>query len=182
MSFFDKIKNAVNAEKPADGKAFVFDTIPTSLEEFKARPEADLKDPDGVVALAVIAFNIYPVNEELSLAMLNFLKGPSPLSNQDKALIKEQLRGKDYLPRSYFVGATPDNNYEPSEPCTVVVRESAHSRDAEGYYTAYIRSGGADNDRPMTVRLKPSTGEWFLFNHVGFLPGIRVPANQNPWA
>ncbi len=182
MSFFDKLKSAVGAEKPADGKTYVFDSIPASLEELKARPEADLKDPDGVVALAVIAFNIYPVNADLSIAMLDFLKGPAPLSNMEKSFIKEQLRDKDYLPRSYFNGATPANNYEPAEPLSVTVRESAHSRDVEGYYTAYIRSGGADNDRPMTVRLKPSTGEWFLSNHVGFLPGIRVPADQNPWA
>lgn len=181
MSFLDKLKSAVGVEKPADGKAFVFESIPTTLDEFKARPEASRKDEDGVIALTVAAFNIYPVNPDLSLAMLNYLR-VEPLSNQDKALIKEQLGDKDYLPRSYFQGATPANNYEPSEPFTVVVRESAHSRDTAGYYTGYIRSGGADSDRPITVRQKASTGEWFLVNHSGFLPGIRKPASENPWA
>ncbi len=185
MSFLDKLKKSAAPAPSVPGeKAFVFENFPTTFEAFKALPEASLKDRDGVIALTVVAFNLYPVNPALSEEMLNFLKGPEPLSNQDKALIRDQLRDKDYLPRSYFEGATPANNYEPAEPYTIVVRENAHSRDAEseGYYTAYVKSGGADNGRPVTVRTKPSTGEWFLSNFSGFLPGIRVPEAQDPWA
>lgn len=182
MSFLDKLKGAIKSEKPADENTFVFETIPTNIEDFKARAAESFKNPNAVIALTVIAFNIFPVNADLAYEMLDVLKGPVPLSAQDKALIKDQLRDKDYLPRSYFAGATPENNYEPAEPFTVSVKANPHSNDVEGYYTAYITSGGADSPRPITVRLKASTGEWFLHNHTGFLPGIRVPANQNPWA
>ena len=182
MSFLDKIKKAIKPEKAADENTFVFETIPATIDEFKAKAADSFKNPNAVIALAVVALNIYPVDAELAYEMLNVLKGPAPLSAQDKALIKDQLRDKEYLPRSYFAGATPENNYEPSEPATITVNANPHSNDVEGYYTAYVVSGGADNPRPVTVRLKASTGEWFLHNHTGLLPGIRKPAEQDPWA
>ena len=185
MSFLDKIKGAfkpAEEKKESEEKSFNYDVIPTTIEDFKALAEAASKDEFAVIALTVIAFNIFPANADLSYDMLNVLKGPAPLSAQEKAFIKDQLRDKDYLPRSYFAGATPENNYEPTEPFTITVKSNPYSRDAEGYFTAYITSGGADNPRPITVRLKPSTGEWFLHNFSGFLPGIRVPAAKDPWA
>ena len=187
MSFLDALKKTVSAAAPAAGgstKTFVFDAIPTTLAELQARPEAAMKDPFGVAALAVIAFNIYPLNRDIAIEMINFLKGPAELSNLDKQFIRDRFMDSDYVPRSYFQGATPANNYEPSAPYTIAVTESAHSRDqfGEGYLTLYLTSGGADSPRPITLRTKPSTGEWFLWEFRGILPGIRVPAAQNPWA
>ena len=62
--------------------------------------------------------------------------------------------------------------------------ESAHSRDQfdQGYITLYLKSGGADSERPVTLRHKPSTDEWFLWNHTGILAGIRTPKSADPWA
>ena len=37
-------------------------------------------------------------------------------------------------------------------------------------------AGGADSERPFTLRQKKSTGEWFLFGEfTGLLAGIRIP-------
>ena len=46
----------------------------------------------------------------------------------------------------------------------------------------YLKSGGADSERPVTLRHKPSTDEWFLWNHTGILAGIRTPKSADPWA
>ena len=51
----------------------------------------------------------------------------------------------------------------------------------EGYKRLDIKSGGADTPRPITLRLKPSTGQWFLWEQI-ILVGIRVPVSQDPWA
>ena len=116
------------------------------------------------------------------IPMLNVLRGPRPLSPQDIQLLKDQLlKDRNYVARSHFNGATPDNDYTPTEPYSVTVSDNPNSYMTEGYATLYIRSGGADSPRPITLRKKPSTGEWFLWNHVGLLPGIRVPASQDPW-
>ena len=115
--------------------------------------------------------------------MLNWLRGPRPLTAYDMQFIRDRLRGKDYLPRSYFSGATPENNYTPVQPLVVTVIETAHSNDqgAEGYITLYLDCGGADSPRPIRLRHKPSTGQWFLWEQF-LLPGIRTPAPANPWA
>lgn len=189
MSFFDdlkkKVENAAKSVVSNSTESFTFDDIPTTLEALKALPQADLKNPAGVVALTVIAINVYPADKDAAISMLNFLKGPSPVSAQEEAFIKDRFYdGKIYVPRSYFKGATPDNDYTPAAPFTIDVMTNPHTRDAEkeGRLTFWLQSGGADNVRPCTVRNKPSTGEWFVENYQALLADIRVPKSSNPWA
>lgn len=154
-----------------------FDALPQTAAEV-----APCQTPEETAALTVAALVRYTEDQEAGIAMLNVLRGPRPLSPQEIQLLKDQLlKDRDYVARSHFNGATPDNNYTPLQPYSVTVADSVHSYDQENYATLYIRSGGADSPRPITLRKKPSTGEWFLWNHVGLLPGIRVPASQDPW-
>ena len=154
-----------------------FDALPQSAAEV-----APCRTPEETAALTVAALVRFTEDQETGIAMLNVLRGPRPLSPQEIQLLKDQLlKDRDYVARSHFNGATPDNNYTPLQPYSVTVADSVHSYDQENYATLYIRSGGADSPRPITLRKKPSTGEWFLWNHVGLLPGIRVPASQDPW-
>ena len=154
-----------------------FDALPQTAAEV-----APCRTPEETAALTVAALVRFTEDQEAGIAMLNVLRGPRPLSPQEIQLLKDQLlKDRDYVARSHFNGATPDNNYTPLQPYSVTVADSVHSYDQENYATLYIRSGGADSPRPITLRKKPSTGEWFLWNHVGLLPGIRVPASQDPW-
>lgn len=166
-------------------KKFTFNAIPSNLNEFKVLKEADLKDPFGVTALTILAFNTYVADKQAGTEMLNFLKGPEPLSPSDDVFIRDRfMDGKSYVVRSYFNGAKPENDYTPAEPYTIEVQEQAHSRDTikEGYIKLFITSGGADSPRYITLRTKPSTGEWFLWDYKGMLMSIRVPVSQNKWA
>ncbi len=166
-------------------KSFVFETLPASLEDLKARPEADLKDPYGVLALYIAALCVYPKDRDAALEMIDFLRGPRPMSPMDKQFLRDRfMDGKDYLGPSYFAGATPANNYTPAEPWTITVEEGAHSKDqlGEGYLKLFLTSGGADNPRGCTLRQKPSTGEWFLWEYSGSVVSIRVPVAQDEWA
>ena len=43
-----------------------------------------------------------------------------------------------------------------------------------------MKSGGADSERTITVRLKPSTGCWYL-NNEELLADIRIPAKEDEW-
>ena len=54
----------------------IFSSLPTSLEEFKALPQAAMSTPFETAALTVLAFCYYPQNKELSLQMVDFLKVP----------------------------------------------------------------------------------------------------------
>ena len=162
-------------------ETFTFKSLPENVEELKALPEASLDSPFKTAALAMAALCHYEKNPEETFEMLNFLKGPEPLSTYEKQFIKERLSGKTYKVKSFFAGATPQNNYEPSTPYTITVSDNSYSYPEENWATLYIQSGGADSPRPIKFRKKPSTGQWFL-NEIQCLADIREPVASDPWA
>ena len=186
MGLFDNIRNQVsNTAQPSQGGGnrsvnVVFDSLPETVEQFKALPKAALSTPFDTAALTVLAFCFYPQNKEACLAMVDYLRGPRPLSNYDKSFIADRFRDSDYVPRSYFNGATPQNDYLPSQPYTVTVSENPYSYQNEGYAKLFIRSGGADSPREVLLR-KAKDGKWYLWEQY-ILVGIRQPESSNPWA
>lgn len=161
----------------------ILSQMPVNLAQMQAMPEADLKKPENTAALTIAALCVYPVDKEAACEMLNFLHGPKGLSAYDKQFIADRFRDKDYVPRSYFEGAAPENNYEPKVPYTLNFFENPYSRTniAEGYLTLHINSGGADSARQIKLRQKPSTGQWFLWEQF-LLADVRKPVSADPWA
>ena len=158
----------------------VFERIPTSLEEFKALPQAAMANPFDTAAMTVLALSVYPKDRELSLSMLDYLRGPRPLSPYEKQFIRDRFMDNDYVARSYFAGAAPSNDYTPSVPYTLTVTENPYSYTEPNYAKLYLQSGGADSPRYVQLRLAKD-GKWYLWEQL-LLAGIRVPESQNPWA
>jgi len=126
------------------------------------------------------------VFRELTLdgvAAMDLLRGPRPMTPYDSQFLRDRLRGKEYLPLAYFDGATPQNGYRPTAPYTLTVLPDQRPQDVEeGYLRVFLQTAGADAPRPVKLRQKPSTGEWFLWEYSSPLSGIRIPASQDPWA
>lgn len=162
-------------------ETFVFDKVPTSVDELKALSECDLASPFKTCALTMLVLMNYRNNVEQTVEMLNVLKGPDPMSQYDLQFLKERLSGKEYLPASYFEGSSPENNYVPSCPYTITVSDNPYSYTNEGWAVLYVASSGADSPRSIKCRLKPSTGQWFMVDNMA-LVGIRVPKEEDPWA
>ncbi len=185
MGFFDNIiqntSNANNVSSSSSSVKVEIGAVPSNIDEFKSK--INFKDSYNVVAYTILALCVYPHNKEFSIEMLNYLKGPAELSSYDKQFLSDRFAGKDYLALSYLNGATPENNYNPSEPYIVTVNKTPHSEDAisEGYLQLYVKSSGADTERGIRLRNKPSTGEWFLWEYF-ILAGIREPKANDPWA
>ena len=161
----------------------VFTSIPATLQEFAALPQAAMQNPFDTAAMVVLAFGLYKVDKNLSISMLNHLKGPQPLSTMEVSFIADRMaqNGKvDFIAESYFNGATPQNNYTPTEPYTVVVSENPYSYQEQSYAQLFIRSGGADSPRPVKMR-QAKDGKWYLWEQF-LLSDIRPPESSNPWA
>ena len=156
-----------------------FDRIPETVEEFCALPQPSLTIEFDVAALTVLALCVYPVNREQSLAMLDVLKGPKPLTEYEKQFIRDRFMDSDYVPRSYFKGAAPDNDYKVDAPFVVAVEENPYTYSDEGYAKLYLTSGGADSPRYVQLR-HAKDGKWYLWEQF-ILSGIRAPESTNPW-
>ena len=118
------------------------------------------------------------VNKAVNTAVQNIGKGRN---HTEKSFMKDRLNGKEYKVRSFFEGATPENDYTPNKPYVISVIENPYSFDNENWATLYVTSGGADNPRNIKLRKKPSTGEWFL-NDIQCLGDIRLPKSEDKWA
>ena len=124
MSIFDKLKStaqqAVSTAAQSIGnrrETFTFTSLPESLAEMQALPEAKLDTPFATAALTVLALCAYAADRSTGTEMLNWLRGPRPLNGQDISFLNDRFRdGKTYLPFTYFAGSTPDNNYTPAVP------------------------------------------------------------------
>ena len=160
-------------------ETFKFNAIPTNVEELKALPEAALTTPFAAAALSVLAFCRYGTDKQAAIDMINFLKGPQPLSNYDIQFLRDRLGGKEYKPFSFFDGSSPQNNYTPSQPYTITVSDNPYSYTQDGYAVLYLTSSGADNPRPVKLRRKGE--QWFLWE-IQYLSDIRTPAADDPWA
>ena len=175
----DGIKSAIkNAGNKSE--SIVFSEIPATFEDFVNLPQAKMENPFDTAAMAVVAFCVYPYNKDLSIQMLNYLRGPRPISGVEASFIADRFRDKDYVPRSYFKGATPANDYEPQAPYTIVVSENPYSYENEGYAKLFLTSGGADSPRAVQMR-EAKDGKWYLWEQF-LLADIRQPESANPWA
>ena len=189
MGIFDKLKStakqAVNSAAHSIGnkqETFTFTSLPESLAELQALPEASLDTPFKTAALTVLALCAYAADKNIGTEMLNWLRGPRPLNGQEISFINDRLRdGKTYLPFTYFKGATPDNDYTPAEPYMIVVESNHVSGEEPGYMKLFIPCGGADDPRPIKMRQRGSDGKWFLWEQY-LLTGVRTPKSANSWA
>lgn len=162
-------------------ESFSFESLPENVQELKALPQASLDTPFKTAALTLAVLCHYEQNPDETYEMLDFLKGPEAVSNYEKQFLKDRLTGKFYKVKSFFAGATPQNNYEPSTPYTITVSDNSYSYPEENWATLYLQSGGTDSPRPIKFRKKPSTGQWFL-NEIQCLADIREPVLSDPWA
>jgi hypothetical protein len=187
MSIFDKLKktaaSVANAAATTTGvkkQTFTFNTLPESLAQMQTLPEAALKDPFQTAALTVCALCVYPADKNIGIEMLNWLRGPRPLGPFDISFLNDRFRDGYHVPFSYFAGATPANDYTPTEPYTLTIEAGPYADANPGYKKLHIKSGGADNAREIVLRRK-GDGTWLLWDQF-LLVGIRTPKSADPWA
>lgn len=190
MSLFDKIKSpaaaaAGQAAKAGDKSVSVtFSSMPETMAEFAALPQAAMKTPFDTAAMFVAALCVYPLSKDESVAMINYLRGPNPMANREVSFLADRMAQNNkagYLGASYLNGAAPHNDYAPSEPYTVTVSENLYSYAVEGCAKLFLKSGGGDSPRSISMRLAKD-GKWYLWEYSTPLADIRAPESTNPWA
>ena len=100
MSIFDQMKNRAEAAARSavsnlgnKRETFTFQTLPESVEQMRALPEAAMDTPFKTAALTVCALCAFATDQAVGTDLLNFLRGPRPLTGQDISFIKDRFRG-----------------------------------------------------------------------------------------
>ncbi len=156
--------------------------VPQNIEQMMKMPYAKLTNEFEVAALTVAVLCNYCQDPQATVEMLNYLRGPRPLSALDVQFLRDRLSGKPYKMLSYLNGTSPTNNYTPTMPLEVTIVTTPASAVQPDMISLFIPSSGADSLRQLDLRRKPSTGQWFLWSLVGLMPDVRIPVNQDPWA
>lgn len=160
-----------------------YDKVGTTKEELE---KIDRSNPYNVVGAFIQTICSYDGSDKF-YDLVQYLVGDyQPLSALMKQQIKDRMSQNDkssYIGKSYFKGATPDNDYNPTLPIQLEVTENIYSDVEEGYKKLFVKSGGADNERGITVRLAKD-GNYYVWSDsfMGLLSDIRKPESTNPWA
>ena len=177
MSIFDRLKNPGTDDTA--GK-FTFAALPESLAQMQAMPEAARTNPYQTAALTVCALCVYAADKAIGAEMVNWLRGPRPLSPYEISFLNDRFREGHHVPFSYFAGAKPENDYTPAQPFTLTFEAGPYADANPGYKKLHIRSGGADNPREVILRQK-GDGTWLLWDQF-LMVGIRQSKSEDPWA
>lgn len=171
---------AVTVEAADGGIRVTFEQLPKTAQDLEALlalyPQSDARHAGAFFLASLVR---YVDSAEDGLAMIDLLRGPRPMNDMDKDFVKDRLRDKTYLPRAYFEGAKPDNDYTPDIPLTLMVYDDPMKAE-EGYLYIQVATTGADSRRRITLREKD--GQYYLWEYSNVLTGIRLPASQDPWS
>ena len=131
-------------------KTFVFADYPKNADELKKMPELDFSSPLSTAAFgtgprhdddrrdrhqgqdndgspAMLVLFEYDESPENTIEMLNVLKGPQPMNGMDIQFLRDRIKGRGYIPRSYFEGSSVKNDYTPNVPYKITVSEYAYT-------------------------------------------------------
>ena len=148
---------------PGQSGSVSFNRFPASVAEFKEVREKIGKEPQGAVALEVMAMEMYRRDRNVGTECLKWCN-TSTNTNACLGQLKETF-GKDvnyarpYQMAAFLEGATPDNGYKPNEPYTVTidVRENRPYEYSKIYQanvlTFWIHCGGARSGTKRSIQV-----------------------------
>ncbi|MBP5679334.1 MAG: hypothetical protein J6X28_05885 [Bacilli bacterium] len=159
-------------------------SINTTIDEIE---ELDRTNPYNVVGAfiqAITEFN--PEDPEPFFEKLQVLQGEmQPLTEGLKQNVQEKMNEHskyEYIGKSYFIGAKPENEYEPLEPYQIEVTENPYSNMENDTLKLFVKSGGSDALRGVMVCHGKDRNYYILDNSfIGLLADIRQLDSEEAW-
>lgn len=178
---------------------YTFTTVPTNVEELK---QYDITTADGrykTMALLILAYRTWtPTNPTDCEEMLSYLTNKE-LTQYYKNFLRDRMKadnGYKYLGNSYLNGATPANNYTPSRPISITLRQDTlpgkgnsvsedipyfeATQTTPAIYRAFTDFAGSDSSRWICTYKHSKTGKWYIWDQSwhDLLTRIKQPAGE----
>jgi len=186
---------------------YTFSTIPASYEDIV---QYELDSPYKTMALIFLALRSWtPENPEDCARMLDYLthpavQKPGAVDAEGHKLsyafseytpwvsfLKDRMEQNEkyrFIGGAYLNGAAPENNYTPTEPVSITLRQSVYDSFKEGSDTTpelkqvLVSLAGDDNDR-YSLFYQDQRGDWRVFgdNWMGLLADVKEPEADSVW-
>lgn len=177
MNINISLQGSINHTQWEPGKtaSVQFSRFPTSIEEFKELQRTLGKEPQGAIALEIMAFEMYRREKDMGVECLklnNTHNNVVSVINRLRELYRlNDSYARPYQAAAFLKGASPANGYSPSTPYTVEVRVSPVTKyqPATDYGSTMlfidINSNGHDSNWKSVYVVKPADSEFFLVNN-----------------
>jgi hypothetical protein len=177
----------VGPSRPLDigGSEVEIGELPATPQAFEPLQQELCRTPEGAAAAMVAAMLACNQDETTGMTFATMVLHPDRLrtgslynGHEPGQHYRDMLRiamGKPYVARSYLLGATPGNGYQPSEPLRIRWKRHAQPAPAPGRVRIMLLCSGADNPRPVTLRRDPQ-GLWKVDEASSLFVGVRPPA------
>ncbi len=159
--------------------------VPETPQAFETLQQELCRTPEGAAAAMVAAMLACNQDETTGMTFATMILHPDRLrsgslykGHEPGQHYRDMLRiamGKPFVARSYLVGATPANGYQPSEPLGIRWKRHAQPAPGPGRVRIMLLCSGADNPRPVTLRRGPQ-GLWKVDEASSLFVGVRPPA------
>ncbi len=158
-----------------------------TTEDFLLFRDAAAQSPEGGAAVFVLAMLLFEQDATLGRnAMVIALdanelrqdpagyQGYAP-GNRADDFVSRYLVPRPYLARSYLLGTSPENGYNPPESRAVRLSRNSTSTIAGDQVKVFVSCTGADTPRPITMR-RNNRGVWKAYEYSSLFVGVRPPA------
>lgn len=150
-----------------------------SIDQFRARFEAEGGDPEVVIALLIEAIVTLETDESLGTEMVETVIS----KRLDAREYIRRLRANKNIARSYAGGTYQNdyNDFQATAPDVALDREYSSAGQgigfpSEGRAKFFVVCGGADRPRPIMLA-KNNSGLWKVTEFSSLTVGVRQPAS-----
>lgn len=158
-----------------ESATIIFQRFPANIDEFRQVQQLLGKEPQGVVALQVMAFELYRRDAEMGKAALELVNTPTNYTSTVRQLAeimgKDKYYARPYIATALLQGATPENAYTPTEPYTVKVRVNPNTKYQESQMlggtviSLQIDSQGWDTPWRTVDVVKPKGSDYYVVSN-----------------
>jgi hypothetical protein len=163
--------------------------LPDSVDEFVALRDELAQTPQGGAVMMVLALQAYVTDPDLGWQCLTIAVDRGRLQDgaagykgweliaAERQRIVSRLKERAHLPRSYVLGASPEEGYRlPPPPYRFEVSDNPYSGSIEsGRYKVFLACSGAASPRPVTLKCNDQ-GIWKAHEWSSLLLGVVKPA------
>ena len=167
--------------------------LPQSIEEFVALRDRIAKTPQGGAAVMVVALLVYAEDQVLGEQALTVAVDRERLQEaadgyrgwqvrkRPLQMIQRQILDSPHIPRSYFLGTSPESDYRlPESPLRIECQSGPYSDDVDDrIYKVFVTSSGAPSARPVALH-RNQRGVWKAYEWSSLLLGVRPPSVHEP--